>query len=130
MNTLGNIIWLIFGGLLIALAYFLSGVVLLITVIGIPFGLQLIKIAGFALLPFGYKAVPKEKQSGCLSVIFNILWLLTGGLSLALTHAVLALIFAITIIGIPFAAQHLKLAGLALTPFGYKIVENSKNDNT
>ncbi len=124
MNTLGNILWLIFGGLIIALAYFLSGVVLLITVIGIPFGLQLFKIGSFALLPFGYKAVPKEKQSGCLSVIFNIIWLLTGGLSLALTHAVLALIFAITIIGIPFASQHLKLAGLALTPFGYKIVEN------
>lgn len=125
MNTLGNIIWLIFGGLIIALAYFLSGIVLLITVIGIPFGLQLFKIGSFALLPFGYKTVPKEKQSGCLSVIFNIIWLLTGGLSLALTHAVLALIFAITIVGIPFAVQHIKLAGLALTPFGYKIIENN-----
>jgi len=124
MNTLGNILWLIFGGLLIAIAYFLSGVVLLITIIGIPFGIQLFKIGSFALLPFGYKTVPKEKQSGCLSVIFNILWLLTGGISLALTHAVLALLFVITIIGIPFAAQHLKLAGLALTPFGFKIVEN------
>ncbi len=124
MNTLGNILWLIFGGLLIAIAYFLSGVVLLITIIGIPFGLQLFKIGSFALLPFGYKTVPKEKQSGCLSVIFNILWLLTGGISLALTHAVLALLFVITIIGIPFAAQHLKLAGLALTPFGFEIVEN------
>ena len=124
MNTLGNILWLIFGGLLIAIAYFLSGVVLLITIIGIPFGIQLFKIGSFALLPFGYKTVPKEKQSGCLSVIFNILWLLTGGISLALTHVVLALLFAITIIGIPFAAQHLKLAGLALTPFGFEIVEN------
>ena len=124
MNTLGNILWLIFGGLLIAIAYFLSGVVLLITIIGIPFGIQLFKIGSFALLPFGYKTVPKEKQSGCLSVIFNILWLFTGGLSLALTHVLLALIFAITIIGIPFASQHLKLAGLALTPFGFKIVEN------
>jgi uncharacterized membrane protein YccF (DUF307 family) len=124
MNTLGNLLWLIFGGLLIALIYFLSGVVLLITVIGIPFGLQLFKIGSFALLPFGYKAVVKEKQPGCLSVLFNILWLLTGGISLALTHVVLAFIFAITIIGIPFASQHLKLAGLALTPFGYKIVEN------
>ena len=124
MNTLGNILWLIFGGLLIAIAYFLSGVVLLITIIGIPFGLQLFKIGSFVLLPFANKAVPKEKQPGCLSVIFNILWLLTGGISLALTHVVLALLFAITIIGIPFASQHLKLAGLALTPFGFKIVEN------
>ncbi len=123
MNTIGNILWLIFGGLLIAGAYFLSGVVLLITVIGIPFGLQLFKIGSFALLPFGYKAVPREKQSGCLSVLFNILWLFTGGLSLAVAHAVLALFFTITIIGIPFASQHLKLAGLALTPFGYKIIE-------
>jgi len=127
MNTLGNIIWLIFGGLIIALVYFLSGIILLITVIGIPFGLQLFKIGSFALLPFGYKSVPKEKQSGCLYVIFNIIWLLTGGLSLALTHAVFALIFAVTIIGIPFASQHLKLAGLALTPFGFKIVKNTEN---
>ena len=126
MNTLGNIIWLIFGGLIIALAYFLSGIVLLITVIGIPFGIQLFKIGSFALLPFGYKAVPSEKQSGCLYVILNIIWLLTGGISIALTHAVSALIFAVTIIGIPFAVQHLKLAGLALTPFGYKIVENDE----
>ncbi len=124
MNTLGNIIWLIFGGLLTAIVYFLSGVVLLISIIGIPFGIQLFKIGSFALLPFGYKAVPKEKQSGCLFVIFNILWLLTGGISLAISHAVLALLFAITIIGIPFAVQHFKLAGLALTPFGYKIVED------
>ncbi len=123
MSTLGNILWLIFGGFFISLAYFLSGVVLLITIIGIPFGLQLFKIGSFALLPFGYEAVPREKQSGCLSVLFNILWLFTGGLSLAVTHAVLALFFAITIIGIPFASQHLKLAGLALTPFGYKVIE-------
>jgi len=125
MNTLGNILWLIFGGIFIALAYFLSGVVLLIAIIGIPFGIQLFKIGSFALLPFGYKTIPKEKQSGCLSVIFNILWLFTGGLSLAITHAVLALIFAITIIGIPFAKQHLKLASPALTPFGYQIVEKT-----
>ncbi|NPA67599.1 MAG: YccF domain-containing protein [Chlorobi bacterium] len=126
MNTLGNIIWIIFGGFIIAVAYFLSGLILLITVIGIPFGLQLIKIAGFALLPFGRKAVPSGAQPDFLSVIFNIIWLFIAGLSLALTHVVLALIFALTIIGIPFALQHLKLAGLALTPFGYKIVEDKQ----
>ena len=123
MNTTGNIIWLVFGGILIALYYVIFSILLIFTIIGIPFGIQTLKIAGFALLPFGKKVVPTEKASGCLSIIMNIIWIFTGGISIALTHLCLALIFAVTIIGIPFAAQHIKLAGLAIAPFGYKVTK-------
>ena len=123
MNTIGNIIWIIFGGFIISMVYFLSGIIMLITIIGIPFGLQLFKIGHFALFPFGRKAVSQENQSGYLSIIMNIIWILIGGFSLAISHLILALLYAVTIIGLPFAAQHIKLAGIALTPFGYRIAD-------
>lgn len=121
MNILGNIIWLISGGLLTAIEYFLASIILCLTVIGIPFGLQTIKLGILALWPFGSKIVHKENAHGCLSVFMNILWFFLGGIWIFLTHAVFGILLCITIIGIPFGLQHFKLASLALTPFGHDI---------
>lgn len=122
MNLLLNILWAIFGGgIILFFEYLLGGIALCITIIGIPFGLQCFKLAIFAIAPFGAKAVETESSAGCLSILFNIIWILFGGFWIAVTHMVLALIFAITIIGIPFAVQHVKMAGFAITPFGKRI---------
>ncbi len=122
MKLLGNIIWLVFGGIVISLEYLISSILLMITIVGIPFGIQTMKLAVFALWPFGSKVVDSSSSSGCLSSIMNVIWILIGGIWIALTHLVFGILFAITIIGIPFAKQHFKLATLALTPFGKDIV--------
>ncbi len=122
MKLLGNIIWILFGGLFIALYYFMFGLLLCLTVVGIPFGLQLMKIAGFALWPFGHEVQAGPQDSGCLSVCMNILWIIFGGIEIALTHLGLGVVFCVTIIGIPFGLQHFKMALLALVPFGKIIV--------
>ncbi len=124
MRTLGNIIWLVFGGLLIALEYFISSLLLCVTIIGIPFGLQTLKLAELALWPFGKEAHITNKHTGCLATLMNIVWILLGGIWIALSHVVLGILLGITLIGIPFARQHFKLAGLALTPFGRKVVNS------
>ena len=121
MNLLGNIIWLIFGGLITALEYFISSIALMITIIGIPFGLQTIKLGILALWPFGQQVRYRETSSGCLNLFMNVLWILIGGIWISLTHLVFGVLLAITIIGLPFARQHFKLAQLALTPFGYEV---------
>jgi uncharacterized membrane protein YccF (DUF307 family) len=122
MNFIGNLIWLIFGGLAAALGYIVGGFILCLTIIGIPFGLQCFKIAGLVLWPFGRRIVSTGNGMGCLSIIFNIIWLLCGGLYTALVHLVFAFLLAITIIGIPFARQHLKLMELSLMPFGKQVL--------
>lgn len=121
MNLLGNLIWLIFGGLITALEYFISSIALMVTIIGIPFGLQIIKLGILALWPFGQEVRYRESSSGCLNLVMNILWLLIGGIWISLTHLAFGVLLAITIIGLPFARQHFKLAQLALTPFGYDV---------
>lgn len=121
MKILGNIIWLLFGGLLAALEYLVSSILLMLTIIGIPFGLQTLKIAYLMIWPFGKKVVTLEQSGGCLYTLFNILWLLLGGIWIALTHLVFGTLLFITLIGIPFGKQHYKLAALALTPFGKEI---------
>ena len=121
MKIIGNIIWVVFGGLFIFLEYLVASVVLMITIIGIPFGLQTLKLAMLALWPFGSKVTDVEDSGGCLSLIMNVLWICTGGICICLTHIGFGLIFCITIIGIPFGLQHFKLAALALTPFGKDI---------
>ena len=119
MSTIGNLLWIILGGgLVIAFWYFVTGIVLCLTVVGIPFGYQLFKLAGLSLLPFGRTIRSIPKSSGCVSLVFNIIWILIGGIWIALSHLIFALLCAITIIGIPFALQHLKLMELSLTPFG------------
>jgi len=122
MKLLGNIIWALFGGLFIALYYFLFGLLLCLTVVGIPFGLQLMKMAGFALWPFGHEVQAGPQDSGCLSVCMNIIWIIFGGIEIALTHLGLGVAFCVTIIGIPFGLQHFKMALLALVPFGKIII--------
>ena len=123
MSLLGNILWIILGGgLILFLEYLTAGLLLCVTIIGIPFGFQCIKLSIFALMPFGRKVVDQEKGTGCLATVMNIIWILIGGIWIALTHLLFGILCAITIIGIPFAKQHLKLAGLALMPFG-KVIE-------
>jgi len=121
MNILGNIIWIVFGGLIIFIMYVISSILLCLTIIGIPFGIQTLKLSMLALVPFGKDVVNKPNEPGCLSTIMNIIWILVGGLWISLTHFVFGLLLAITIIGIPFALQHFKLGMLALTPFGREI---------
>lgn len=121
MKTIGNVIWVVFGGFFVALEYVISSVGLMVTIIGIPFGLQSLKLAELALWPFGKKVVHSEPSSGCISFIMNIIWFFIGGLPIALTHLLFGLLFYITIIGIPFGNQHFKLMRLAFTPFGKRI---------
>lgn len=118
MRILGNVIWIIFGGIFIAIEYFIASVGLMITIIGIPFGLQSLKLAEMALLPFDKKAVQNNTTSRCLSLVMNIIWFFIGGLPIVLTHLFFGVLFYITIIGIPFGNQHFKLMKLAFSPFG------------
>lgn len=118
MKILGNIIWLIFGGIVIAIEYFVASLLLCITIVGIPFGIQTFKLSLVALWPFGKEIKTSRNEPGCLSTLMNILWILIGGIWISLSHILTGLLFFITIIGIPFGKQHFKLAGLALSPFG------------
>ncbi|MBN2104580.1 YccF domain-containing protein [bacterium] len=122
MELLGNFFWIILGGgIFIFFWYLIGGLVLCCTIIGIPFGVQCIKLSILALMPFGREIRDMKSATSFISLIMNILWILIGGIELVITHLILAVILAITIIGIPFAKQHLKLAGMALTPFGKTI---------
>lgn len=121
MNLLGNLVWFVFGGFFVFLGYMLGGIVLCLTIIGIPFGIQLFKIGVASLVPFGMQVGEKPSGTGCLSTLMNILWLLCGGLWVAASHLLFGAILCITIIGIPFGMQHFKLMGLALTPFGKEL---------
>jgi uncharacterized membrane protein YccF (DUF307 family) len=118
MSLLGNILWLIFGGLIAGLGYILGGLLTCLTIVGIPFGVQAMKIGVATFAPFGKQIVELPDANSPLRVILNVIWLLLFGWEIALAHATSALILAITIIGIPFALQHLKLIPLALLPFG------------
>jgi len=118
MNVLLNIIWVVFGGIMIALEYAVSSVLMMITIVGIPFGLQTLKLAVVSLWPFGSKVVSSGWPSGCLAGVMNVIWWFLGGFAIALTHLAWGLVFCITIVGIPFGVQHFKLMRLALFPFG------------
>lgn len=122
MNLLGNIIWLIFGGLLAALGYLIGGLLLCITILGIPWGLQCFKLVPLVLMPFGKRVVSDSSNTGCLSVLFNVIWILSGGLMTAVTHIIMGLLLSITIIGLPWGRQHFKLFEISLMPFGKKVV--------
>ena len=124
MNTIGNLIWLIFGGFLAALGYFFGGIVLCLTIVGIPWGLQCFKLADMVLWPFGKKVISDSSNTGCLSTLCNIIWLLFGGLYTAFVHLVMGLLLSITIIGIPWGRQHFKLIEISLFPFGKRIVQD------
>ena len=119
MRTIGNLIWMVFGGgLILFILYFIGGMLICLTIIGIPFGIQLFKLGLFSLAPFGQSIDYTKTGEGCLNLLFNILWILLGGIYVTIIHIVFAVIMAITIIGVPFALQHIKLAAFALVPFG------------
>ena len=103
---------------MIAIEYAISSVLMMITIVGIPFGLQTLKLAVVALWPFGANVVPSGWPSGCLAGVMNVIWWFLGGFAIALTHLAWGLVFCITIVGIPFGVQHFKLMRLALFPFG------------
>jgi len=121
MIVLGNLIWLLFGGFVIAVEYLIGSLILMLTIIGIPFGVQTLKLASLAIWPFGRHPVLLDSANGCVATVMNILWLLCGGIWIAVTHALFGLLFYITIIGIPFGRQHFKLASVALLPFGRRV---------
>jgi uncharacterized membrane protein YccF (DUF307 family) len=121
VSVLGNIIWLIFGGFFTGLGYIIGGLALCLTIVGIPFGLQSIKLGAATMTPFGMEIVPSENGGGALRPLFNIIWLVLFGWEIAVGHLVAAVVLGITIIGLPFARQHLKLLPLALFPFGREL---------
>ena len=123
MHLLGNIIWIVFGGLIAAILWFVAGLICCITFIGIPFGIQCFKIASFVFSPFGRDV--EIRGFGIGSLIGNIIWILLLGWELCLYHLIAGLLLCITIIGIPFGKQHFKLARLSLVPFGSKIYTKS-----
>lgn len=122
MGCLLNLLWLVFGGIFTAVEYLIASFLMMITIIGIPFGMQTLKLAGLALWPFGKEVRSGARSDGCLYILMNVLWIFIGGIWISLSHLVFGLVLCITVIGIPFGLQHFKLAALALTPFGKDIV--------
>lgn len=121
MKILLNIIWIIFGGLIAAVGYFISSLLMMATIIGIPFGLQTMKLAIVALWPFGTDIHSDGWPSGCLAGIMNVIWWLLGGFAIAVNHLCWGIFYCITVIGIPFGMENFKLMLLALFPFGKRI---------
>jgi uncharacterized membrane protein YccF (DUF307 family) len=121
LSLIGNIVWIIFGGLFAALGYILGGVSLCLTIIGIPFGWKAIQLGIAAFAPFGKEVVQTRGGSNFLALLFNILWLIVFGWGIALVHIVFGIILTVTIVGIPFGKQHFKLVMLALFPFSYRL---------
>jgi len=118
MCIVGNILWILFGGLIIFLEYIFAGLILCLSVIGIPPGLQCFKIGLASLAPFGKKVVPMAGTSSGLSTLLNVIWFLTGGIWIGLSHLIFGIGFCLSIIGIPFGLQHFKLMQLGFMPFG------------
>lgn len=125
MSLLMNILWLLFGGILVFLGYIAGGIALCLTLIGIPWGVQLFKLAIFSLFPFGQDTRMRDNQpmAGIPNVLLNIIWLIFGGVWVVLNHLFWGLLLCLTIIGIPFGIQHFKMVKLAVWPFGRVIVD-------
>ncbi len=122
MKTLLNIIWLLFGGLWLALGYFAAGVICCLLIITIPWGLASFRIAAYALWPFGRTVVDRPGSTGLFVLLGNVIWLLVAGIWIAVGHVVTAAAMAVTIIGIPLAIANLKLIPVSLMPLGKQIV--------
>jgi uncharacterized membrane protein YccF (DUF307 family) len=130
LSLLLNILWIVFGGLWMAAGWIVAAVIMAITIIGLPWARAAFNIASYALLPFGRKAVSRAEHlgthdigTGPLGLVGNIVWLVLAGWWLALGHLLTAILWAVTIVGIPFAWAHVKLAGIALWPIGKTIVD-------
>jgi uncharacterized membrane protein YccF (DUF307 family) len=129
MRTLGNIIWFLFGGIIMGLAWFFIGLIAFITIIGIPWGRACFVMAGFSFFPFGKEAIARDELTlsndigtGGFGLLGNIIWFIFAGFWLAVGHVFSAIACFLTIIGIPFALQHLKLAGISISPIGKTVV--------
>ena len=122
MSFIGNIIWFVFGGFIAFIGYIIGGIALCITIVGIPFGFQVFKLAEVALWPFNKSYELKDWAPGCLSTIMNLIWLIVAGWWIVITHLFFGLLLGITILGIPWAKQHFKLMSLAITPFGRRVL--------
>jgi uncharacterized membrane protein YccF (DUF307 family) len=130
MALILNILWFIFGGWISGLAWLLAGVLLAITIVGLPWTQAAFRIAGFSFAPFGRHVVPRrtlgghgDLGTGSLGVVLNVVWVVLAGWWLALHHVVLAVALMLTIIGIPFGLQHLKLALISFAPIGLRVIE-------
>ena len=121
MNFIGNVLWFILGGFLVALIYFVVGLLMCLTIVGIPFGVQLFKLGIYSLWPFGHELINGPNEPGCLSTVMNLLWILLGWWGIAAIHLVCGLICCVTIIGIPWGLQHFKMAIGSIFPFGKQI---------
>jgi len=121
MRVILNIIWLVFGGIWLAISYLIAGIIMCILIITIPFGLQAFKLASYALWPFG-RIVVRKSSAGAGSLIGNIIWVVLAGWWLALEHLVTGVLMAITIIGLPLAVANFKMIPISLVPFGREIV--------
>lgn len=122
MRLLANVLWFLLAGLPLFVGYFVAGTLMCLTIVGLPFGVQAFKLALFTAWPFGRVVVSLPHESGCLSVVFNVLWLLIAGIWLALWHLVAGVLLCLTIIGIPFGLASFRMAGLALVPFGKTVM--------
>lgn len=120
MRILGNVLWFLLCGLWVGVLWAVAGLLWCVTIIGIPVGVQCFKLAGLAFWPFGKTVV---NEGGGVSVIANVIWVVTCGIPIAVVCAVIGVVFCITIIGIPFGKQCFKLAQLALTPFGARVLD-------
>ena len=131
MRTIGNILWFVLGGLIMGLAWFFFGLLAFITIVGIPWGRSCFVIGKFSFFPFGKEAISRKELSnvddigtGFLGFVGNVIWFVFAGVWLAIGHLIAAICCFITIIGIPFGIQHLKLAGISVFPIGKTIVSN------
>ena len=129
MRAIGNFLWFVLGGIWMGIAWWLFGLIAIVSIVGIPWGKACFVIAQFTFFPFGKEAIDREELSGqedigtgALGVLGNIVWFILAGVWLAIGHVLCALVNFITIIGIPFGIQHLKLAGISLAPIGKTIV--------
>ncbi|MFI5084963.1 MAG: YccF domain-containing protein [Actinomycetales bacterium] len=123
MKTILNLIWLLFGGLWLALGYAVAGLVCCLLIVTIPWGIASFRIAGYALWPFGRSVVDKPGGAGVFSMLGNIIWLLVAGIWIAIGHVLTAVAMAVTIVGIPLAIANLKLIPVSLMPLGKVIVD-------
>ena len=126
MKTLLNLVWFIFGGFVLALGYFLAGVVCCLLVVTIPWGIASFRIASYALWPFGRTIVDRGGRIGIPSTIGNVIWILVAGLWIAIGHVATAVAMAVTIIGIPLAIANLKMIPVSLMPLGKEIVPTDR----
>jgi uncharacterized membrane protein YccF (DUF307 family) len=122
MRIIGNVLWLVFSGIEMAIAYLIAGLLSILFVVTIPLAIPAFRLAGYTLWPFG-RVVVRRQSAGAGSTIGNVVWFVVAGWWLALLHVAFGLLLALTVIGIPFTVAHFKLAGLALVPYGKDVVE-------